>query len=213
MTMITRFFMYLSIIALLIVSILVPVIFNFQQPQLPQTKLAVIDLSGFQRSARVLMADSINEPANIELSPRQVSYLVQQNRPDNERYGFKLQDVHYEASDAAGHMQAILEGPLGLWLKIDWIGTIQLNKQGSWQVNTERLWAGRFPMHWLAPARWFPDWPTSFSNGRVKLHQARLDGNGLRARLSHNGLNIEIPGVDVDPGLLQKGVDAIKNLF
>jgi len=204
---------YGSAIAFGLVIILLFFAFQFTKPSLPETELNALDLTKFRESAQILVTTSLQKPANISLTPRQVSYLAQNNKPDFNRYGLELKEVHLESQGQLAHLRTLLEGPFGSWLILDGTAVIELNEQKQWSATVDTLWAGQIPVHWILPATLSPDWPTVFKDGQVKLHKAKLDGQGLRTRLSHKGLDIEIPGIEIGSGLIDKSVETLKEKF
>ncbi|MFB6355640.1 MAG: hypothetical protein ABEJ65_03905 [bacterium] len=189
------FLIYTFILVLLLTLVLVPMTFHFQRPQLPDSQVTLNEIDNYKQVLDVLEAPKIRQPTTVHLPLREVSYLLENFLPRYRKYGIRVEDLHVKQTGNNARVRVVLDFPLGLWLKIDMSGRASV-RNGRWIVHANSLTVGNLPVHWVWPPEpWNSPLPTRYDRGNLRIHSGRINGDGVRLTITHEGLGIDIPGI------------------
>lgn len=186
-----RFLRYaLGLIGFALVVVVLLVI-SLSPPNLPSTNLGTLEARTYYMTLEELSETPPGQATDVVLSPQETSYLLEQYHPETSRYGFEMTDVHLEAEGSLGRIRTAFRTPGGFYVLLTYVGTIEV-KNGEWILYPDSVSLGRLPVSWLIPSQWVVDGRTVYADGAVEINAARLNGQGLRARLINHGLQLDL---------------------
>ncbi|MFB6345226.1 MAG: hypothetical protein ABEK50_05550 [bacterium] len=150
-------------------------------PALPETNLSGLQLDTYVYSLKQLRDASPETPASVALSPQETSFLVE-TIPTDFRWGrFRIIDAYLESSGDLIRVLAVAQGPIGLYYRLDYRGTMEFSTDGV-TVRISELKIGKFPLSWLITS------PRVYETQQVlgesvRLTEGTLDGKGFRGEL------------------------------
>lgn len=148
------------------------------RPSLPRTQMRGLRLDTFVYSIRKLRNARPGNPVSIALSPEETSFLVEQFPPEFRWGRFRYVDSYLESSGDLIRVLAVFQGPIGLYYKLDFRGTISY-AQNRWTVRTRALKLGKIPIGWFVSSPKIYE-GEAFKNDAITIQRATLDGKGLR---------------------------------
>lgn len=149
------------------------------EPGLSRTELEIEDLELLARAYSELER-SRPDPARVDLSLNQASYLLERNPPDEEWYGWSIAFISLEPAGDNVMVSMVLEGPMNLYGRLTAEGILRLDND-RWTMQVEQTHLGYLPLTVVVPEAWPLDLPVAFLNGRLRLLEATVDGTGIEA--------------------------------
>lgn len=165
---------------------------HWNRPELPRTELSGLGLSTYVYSARKLSDANSTNPVSVSFSPEEASFLVENVDLSLSSRRFTLLGVHLEGAGDHAKIMMVLRGPLGLYYRSDFTGTIEYDsEENRWRVATSTWTLGSLPLHYVLPRVTHPDWSRTIGDNRVEVRDLRLDGKGLRVTVLDVNLDLE----------------------